>query len=654
MLTSRKQPIGDAEEQQAHALAADLGYHALALDVTGSSLLSFFGAKPFRDFRAKLARPEKDALVLAEMLADTLPNGHEKSIAQTMLSSLSGLGGKGLDFLRLASELAVAPIPASLVATVFEEADKLSHEDAEESVSLAFKQVTSTSLAEVVGEKHDARLVHTLVSRTVRFHEKTSPGRASILRSAAVEALRAEIARAAEDPRLHQQIEFHVAHARQLVLTPNTLKEANLIAWVAEYDAERGAYASARTLRERELEFRRRVQGPEHPETLRSLNGLGNAICDLGDLTTARNLQEETLSIRRQVMGPEHPDTLTSMNNLAITLLNQGDLEGARELHQQELDICRRVLGPSHPDTLISMDTLASTLHAQGDFAGAFTLQMTALAMRLIIFGSDHKYTVTSMSNLALTLQDKGDLKGARELMEKAVEILRRVLGPEHVHTTGAMNNLAQNLRALGELEAARALQEEVLAIQHRTMGRDHPSTLQSMNNLAVILHDQGDSAGAFKLSKEAMELRRRVLGPEHPNTLETMGNLAAVLSLQGDLVEARKLYEETLAISCRVLGPQHPDTTVRAWGLFQTLRRFNKHSEAQAVLTRHLLWLLDRDPAAFGADQGKIREYVAPFVVPVGPRKHLVQHVIHGDKIGRNAPCHCGSGKKYKKCCGG
>ena len=26
---------------------------------------------------------------------------------------------------------------------------------------------------------------------------------------------------------------------------------------------------------------------------------------------------------------------------------------------------------------------------------------------------------------------------------------------------------------------------------------------------------------------------------------------------------------------------------------------------------------------------------------------------VISGDKVGRNDPCPCGSGKKYKKCCG-
>jgi uncharacterized protein YecA (UPF0149 family) len=29
------------------------------------------------------------------------------------------------------------------------------------------------------------------------------------------------------------------------------------------------------------------------------------------------------------------------------------------------------------------------------------------------------------------------------------------------------------------------------------------------------------------------------------------------------------------------------------------------------------------------------------------------VQQVIKGEVPGRNDPCSCGSGKKYKKCCG-
>ncbi len=54
---------------------------------------------------------------------------------------------------------------------------------------MAFKQVTSASLAEIAGENQDARSVHTLVSRAVRFHEKSAPERTQALRAAAVEAL---------------------------------------------------------------------------------------------------------------------------------------------------------------------------------------------------------------------------------------------------------------------------------------------------------------------------------------------------------------------------------------------------------------------------------------------------------------------------------
>src|ERR1019366_2488202 len=184
----------------------------------------------------------------------------------------------GLDFLRLASVLAVAPIPASLVMAVFEEADKLSHEDAEERASLAFKQVTSASLAEIAGENQQARSVHTLVSRAVRFHEKGAPERTQTLRTAAVEALWSEIAEAAPDPRLHKQIEFHVAHARQVVTTPNNVPEANLLSWVARYDYERGSYASACSLYERELEFHRHTQGEEHSATLAARNNLAQTL----------------------------------------------------------------------------------------------------------------------------------------------------------------------------------------------------------------------------------------------------------------------------------------------------------------------------------------------------------------------------------------
>lgn len=45
--------------------------------------------------------------------------------------------------------------------------------------------------------------------------------------------------------------------------------------------------------------------------------------------------------------------------------------------------------------------------------------------------------------------------------------------------------------------------------------------------------------------------------------------------------------------------------------------------------------------------------------IIPPERQKELYKEqkrsktVVKGEKIGRNAPCPCGSGKKYKKCCG-
>jgi preprotein translocase subunit SecA len=48
---------------------------------------------------------------------------------------------------------------------------------------------------------------------------------------------------------------------------------------------------------------------------------------------------------------------------------------------------------------------------------------------------------------------------------------------------------------------------------------------------------------------------------------------------------------------------------------------------------------MADSSAQAYEAAQQATRTVVAPRSV--------------GDKVGRNDPCPCGSGKKYKKCCG-
>jgi len=52
-----------------------------------------------------------------------------------------------------------------------------------------------------------------------------------------------------------------------------------------------------------------------------------------------------------------------------------------------------------------------------------------------------------------------------------------------------------------------------------------------------------------------------------------------------------------------------------------------------------------------------QLPDAVATLIGHAGKRRHLrlvPQAPLHVEKIGRNDPCPCGSGKKYKKCCGG
>ena len=73
------------------------------------------------------------------------------------------------------------------------------------------------------------------------------------------------------------------------------------------------------------------------------------------------------MATRRRVLGPDHPDTLTSINNLTETRRDLGDLEGARDLHEQTLAGLQRMLGDDHPDTLNSMYNLAEIRRELGE-----------------------------------------------------------------------------------------------------------------------------------------------------------------------------------------------------------------------------------------------------------------------------------------------
>jgi hypothetical protein len=567
LLERHRPPSTRAEHDAAERLVSDLGGHALALDVAGAALAAERGARSYAEYQAALADPAADELELAAALAGELPGGHEASIASTLMRSVAQLPEAGLDFLRLAAQLATDAIPARLVIDTLTVADTLDEPSARRVAVSGMHAAVVRSLADQTGP--DERRVHTLVARTMRYRESL-PARASALRGAATSALATRL-RELEGERVSAD-RVLLAHARHLAAPLHTQPQAALLHTVAVHDFHRGDYQGARAQEERVLDTQRRLLGERHPDTLASMSNLADTLRELGDLAVARALNEQALASLRMVLGDEHPGTLTSMNNLALTLDRMGDLTGARALHEQTLTIQRRVLGDEHPATLNSMGNLAHTLRELGDLAGARALHEQTLDTQRRVLGDEHPATLNSMNNLATTLYGSGDLASARSLHEQTLTAMRRVLGDEHPATLTSTNNLADTLGELGDLAGARALHEQTLTSQRRLLGDEHPETLTSTNNLAVTLRDLGDPAGARALHEQTLASRRRVLGDEHPDTLQSLNNLALTLCDLEDPAAARALLEQALPIMRRVLGREHPTTLNSMHNLAATL----------------------------------------------------------------------------------
>ncbi|MEI7728188.1 MAG: tetratricopeptide repeat protein [Verrucomicrobiota bacterium] len=251
----------------------------------------------------------------------------------------------------------------------------------------------------------------------------------------------------------------------------------------------------------------------------------------LGQYDAAEPLYRCALETMERVLGPEHPDTLSSLNNLAILLSGKGDVAAAESLYRRALETRERVLGPEHPDTLSSLNNLAILLSDKGDLAAAEPLYRRALETSERVLRSEHPDTLASLNNLAVLLRDKGDLAAAEPLYRCALETRERVLGPEHPDTLKSLSNLANLLKGKGALAAAEPLYHRAAETMERVLGPEHPDTLKSLDNLAILLSEKGDLVAAEPLYRRALETAERVLGKTHRDTQRYQRNLAELLA---------------------------------------------------------------------------------------------------------------------------
>jgi tetratricopeptide (TPR) repeat protein len=303
----------------------------------------------------------------------------------------------------------------------------------------------------------------------------------------------------------------------------------------------------------------------------------------LGEPERAVRQDERALALRRRALGPDHPDTLTSMNNLARSYYEAGRLDESLSLSEEALPRLRSRLGAGHIDTLDALNNLASAYQATGRFADAVPLFEDLVAQRRSRLGPDEIDTLIAMDNLAGAYRDAGRIHDALPLYEETRRRFEARLGPDHPDTLVALNNLALAYKDVGRIADAVPLYEEALRRRRARLGPDHLFTLQSQNNLAQAYRAAGRIDEALPLYRQALAGRRAQLGPDHAHTLQTLNALARA-HLPGEPVRAESLLRESLAMQEK----KRPDD----WSTFATrsllgecLLEQKRYAEAEPLL---------------------------------------------------------------------
>ena len=367
---------------------------------------------------------------------------------------------------------------------------------------------------------------------------------------------------------------------------PDTLESMNNLSLTLN---SQGKYVEAKQIHRQTLELRMKVLGSEHPHTLESMNNLSLTLNKQGKYIEAEQMHQQTLELRMKVLGSEHPDTLASMNDLSLTLNSLGKYVEAEQMHRQTLKLRIKVLGSEHPDTLTSMNNLSSTLNNQGKYFEAKQIYRQTLELRMKVLGSEHPDTLTSMNNLNLILNSQGKCVEAEQMHRQTLELRMKVLGLEHPNTLASMNNLSLALDSQGKYVEAEQMHRQTLELMMKVLGSEHPDTLISMNNLSLTLNSQDKNVEAEQMHRQTLELRMKVLGSEHPDTLTSMNNLSLALNNQGKYVEAEQIYRQTLELRIKVLGAEHPDTLISMNNLSLVLNNQDKYIEAEQIARQML-----------------------------------------------------------------
>jgi tetratricopeptide (TPR) repeat protein/predicted Ser/Thr protein kinase len=353
-------------------------------------------------------------------------------------------------------------------------------------------------------------------------------------------------------------------------------------------------YPEAQLHLERAVELRKRTLGPDHPDTLTSMDDLGVLYNLQSKYAAAEALLSQVLAARQRVLGNDHQDTLATMSNLGLAIAYEGDVARAAPIFAKVLEADRRLLGEENPATLSVLDNLAGAYRDLGKWAEAQVLSEREFELNRRVLGPEHPDTLNSMLALAAVYRALGNYKAADPLFLATIDSLRRAEGEEHWETANALSNLGTSYRAQGRYAEADTLFKRALTSLQHSLGPDHMLTWKVSYSLGESYREQGKFKEAESIFDKVVEARTRVLGRNNPYTAQVLAALGEVKLEQHAYADAEKLLREAVQIRQQ----KSPDAWERYYAeslLGATLRGLEKYSDARPLLTSGYQGMLER-----------------------------------------------------------
>jgi serine/threonine protein kinase len=279
------------------------------------------------------------------------------------------------------------------------------------------------------------------------------------------------------------------------------------------------------------------------------LAAVGKTYAGLRLYGKAADMFEKARTVRQTALGPDHRDTIDSMQDLAWAYRGAGRIDAAIALALETLTLQKATLGPEHRDTLATVAILGDSYRTAQRPADAIRLLEPSLKFCKTKLGSGDEITIRTMNNLALAYVSAGRETEAVSLFEETLEQINANPAYDPEDTLNITNNLGQAYIVAGRSAHAVPMLEESLKLCKSKLGPDHLTTVSTTCRLIDAYEATDQLAKIEPMLIESVASMRHEHGNEGAELAGALAMLGIYRLKQQKYADAELPIRECLAI---------------------------------------------------------------------------------------------------------